>query len=391
MSEIKRDKSYIQLLPDYLIENYIIPYLTVKDLFEKVRVISSEMYTSARNQYNINFPEEMMRRLKNICDLNPNEELIKQFTSKSDMLLHDKNTIFIYSVQINFCNIITNLLDESINDVNINSLLQLFYLVLHFTDQVRLLYNKKIQELKSYHQTEQSLNEIKSRIEEILELDQAEENSNLNLMVTYYRKLNNYNYYIRISEEAGLLFLMISKLLKFQIDKLHYIQIKQRLNIFFEKITVTSNLWPIQKQYFENTLCFIEESKVLTGKSKEIYYLFERFEIEHPLNDYIIGKIDIGIYEYDKQLCRNQIVNNRKLLNKAIIQIDKMAEFYYSCLRNSNIDPKTKIDDYIIICGDKKFLLVDFLFILSMIKPNMSINPLTFSLTNTLIEKYLKS
>ena len=60
-------KSKFCELPDYLIENYIIPYVGTEELFYKVRPVSTECYNNSKNTLQINFPEEMINRLKEIC------------------------------------------------------------------------------------------------------------------------------------------------------------------------------------------------------------------------------------------------------------------------------------------------------------------------------------
>ena len=60
-------------LPDYLIENYIIPYLTSNELFYKFRPLSSYYYHCARVKILVKFPEEIMKSLKKILEYNTRE------------------------------------------------------------------------------------------------------------------------------------------------------------------------------------------------------------------------------------------------------------------------------------------------------------------------------
>ena len=71
-------KSKFCELPDYLIENYIIPYVGTEELFYKVRPVSTECYNNSKNTLQVNFPEEMINRLKEICNLNQEEDLEKK-------------------------------------------------------------------------------------------------------------------------------------------------------------------------------------------------------------------------------------------------------------------------------------------------------------------------
>ena len=57
-------------LPDYLIEKYIIPFLTSDDLFYKFRSLGPYYYHCARSKILIHFPEEMMKTLQKIVEFN---------------------------------------------------------------------------------------------------------------------------------------------------------------------------------------------------------------------------------------------------------------------------------------------------------------------------------
>ena len=64
-------------LPDYFIENYIIPYLSSNDLFYKFRTLGSYYYYCARNKILTHFPGEMMKTLQKIIEFNTRKELIQ--------------------------------------------------------------------------------------------------------------------------------------------------------------------------------------------------------------------------------------------------------------------------------------------------------------------------
>ena len=118
-------QSKFNLLPDYLVENYIVPYINTQELFYKVRLISTECYNNSKNTLQINFPEEMINRLKEICNLNKNEDLTKQFNDRSNKLLNDRNMLFIYSLQLNFADLIKKVLEANPNDEKVLNMIRL--------------------------------------------------------------------------------------------------------------------------------------------------------------------------------------------------------------------------------------------------------------------------
>ena len=89
-------------LPDYLIEKFIIPYLSSEDLFYKFRSLSSYYYHCARSKILLHFPEEMMKTLKKIVEFNMKEDLSKTFEEVTKRVFTEKRLIIILMIQVNF-------------------------------------------------------------------------------------------------------------------------------------------------------------------------------------------------------------------------------------------------------------------------------------------------
>ncbi len=301
------------------------------DLFYQLRPVNSELYNNTKNIYNINFPEEMISRLKSICNLNQNEDLTKQFNDRANKLLSDKNMIFIYSIQLNFADLVNKILDAS-KDERILLMIKLFYLVLHMNDKIQMINDNRFEELRAYNDTEEGWREVKSKIEELVDIDSLD--YNINYYVTNFRRLDE-EFIKSVNEYAGCLFIYLGKMIEFNIEKINHKQLKDKLDQFFQRIQRTSTLWPIQKRFYESTIIFLNETSALEGVSKKMYNLMEKYEIENPINDYHLERTDIAIYQKDPEICYQKIVANRNLLKAKINRIEKMAAFYCKCLINS--------------------------------------------------------
>ena len=60
-------KSKLLLLPDYLIENYIFPYLSGKELFFNVRAVHPYLHEIVKSSWGNSIKEEMFSQLKNLA------------------------------------------------------------------------------------------------------------------------------------------------------------------------------------------------------------------------------------------------------------------------------------------------------------------------------------
>lgn len=371
-------KSKFCELPDYLIENYIIPYVGTEELFYKVRPVSTECYNNSKNTLQVNFPEEMINRLKEICNLNKEEDLAKQFNDRSNKLLNDRNMLFIYSLQLNFADIIKKVLEANQDDEKVLDLIRLFFTITKSYLKLQMINNGNFEELKMALSTEESIVDLKSKIEDILNTDLFDYNIN-----DYVRIFTSFdeNYLKGISDLCSVLYVFSGKLIEFQIQKINHKQLKQKLDNFFAKITKTSDIWPVKRNFYEKSMALVEKSKTTNKRTQQLLNLFEKYEIETPLNDYLIEKKDVCTKEEAFPI----IVENRDLLTEKIERLEKMVKFYYECKIDDN---PTSIYDTKFEVDNEKFSLPDFLVILSMIKPKLDITKSTFKLTQKLIKKY---
>ena len=372
-------QSKFNLLPDYLVENYIVPYINTQELFYKVRLISTECYNNSKNTLQINFPEEMINRLKEICNLNKNEDLTKQFNDRSNKLLNDRNMLFIYSLQLNFADLIKKVLEANPNDEKVLNMIRLFFIVIKSEDKLALLNNREFEKLKTVLSTQDCCHQFKAKIEEILNTEIFD--YNINEYVSAFTSFDE-NYLKGLSEFSSCCYVYLGKLIEFQIQKINHKQLKEKLDCFFAKITQTSDIWPAKRKFYEKTQALVEKAKTTNKHTQKLIKLFEKFEIETPLNDFVIEK---------KRTCSKDssyeiLISNRDLLTEKIDRLEKMVAFYNQCkIEDDNIK---SIYDTQFEVNNERFILVDFLVVLSMIKPKLEINKNTFMLTNRLIKKY---
>ena len=115
-------------LPDYLIENYIIPYLTSDELFYKFRPLSSYYYHCARVKILIKFPEEIMKTLKKILEYNMREDPTNAFQEFFQRSIEQKRLILILTVQANPSIVINHIL-SNLRDERALRLIAFFYVL----------------------------------------------------------------------------------------------------------------------------------------------------------------------------------------------------------------------------------------------------------------------
>ena len=85
-------------LPDYLIETYIFPYLSWKELFFTVRGAHSYLYEIVKSTWCNIIKEEMCNQLKNLTFLYEKDALTKAYEFKYQYLLNYRNLLLVYNL-----------------------------------------------------------------------------------------------------------------------------------------------------------------------------------------------------------------------------------------------------------------------------------------------------
>ena len=174
-------------LPDFLIENYIIPYLSSYDLFYKFRSLSSYYYYCARNKILTHFPGEMMKTLKKIIDFNTKEDLTKNFDEITKRTFNEKRTLMILMVQLNISLIVKKILETS-RDERIIELISFLYVITKNEGKYNLMEQRNYDEIIRLSGEEEGIIEMKQKISDVLEEDDLD--FELNEYITVYESLD---------------------------------------------------------------------------------------------------------------------------------------------------------------------------------------------------------
>ena len=217
----------MEKLPDYLIETYIIPYLSSLDLFYKLRSLSSYYYKCARNKILTHFPGEMMFLLKKIIEFNTKEDLTKNFEEIMKKAFNEKKIVVLVMLQTNFSLIIKNILEINTEQKTLEMLS--FFCVLIQDDEIHnLLQENKINDIKNICSSNESLENIRTKITNVLEEDNI--NYNINEYRTVFESLDQN--FLSENNYTFTLYNFIGLLLNFFDTKIKLNDIKSKLEYF---------------------------------------------------------------------------------------------------------------------------------------------------------------
>ena len=367
-------------LPDFLIENYIIPFLTSNELFYKIRPLSSYYYHCARVKILVKFPEEIMKSLKKIIEYNTREDPTSAFQELVQKSISIKRLILIVNLQANpslqINKILTNLRDE-----RALRLIDFFYVLIKDEAKQNLIREEKYDEIQEVSKTEDAIKDINEKIKNSLNDEDLDFDINEHKIV--YSSLDHE--FLRDNENTMHLFNFVCIFMEMEETKIQLNQAKNKLTHFLEQISETSEVWPKKKVFYEKTIELVADTQLLSNGAKNMIKLFKKYDIENDLDDFnydkeIVTDLDIrnNNNSYDK------IKGNRKKLNATILRLHQLFSFFIKCIYLEKKDDNVCIDIFSIkkfIVNGMIFPIEEFLFILSMIKKKFCVNETTFILT----------
>ena len=165
--EEEEQNSKLLNLPDYLIENYIFPYLSWKELFFTVRGSHSYLHEIVKSTWCNIIKEEMCNQLKNLTFLYEKDALTKAYEFKFQYLINYRNLLLVYNLNADILSILQVCLDF-IDNNNIFKLLATFFGILGQEQCLNLLCDENME-------NETKKNKIKAKktkklIDEFLEM-----------------------------------------------------------------------------------------------------------------------------------------------------------------------------------------------------------------------------
>ena len=382
-------------LPDYLIENYIIPYLTSDELFYKFRPLSSYYYHCARVKILIKFPEEIMKTLKKILEYNMREDPTNAFQEFFQKSIEQKRLILILTVQANPSIVINHIL-SNLRDERALRLIAFFYVLIKDEEMQNLIRQEKYDEIQQISLNQETINKINDKIKDSLNDDDLDFDINDYNLV--YSSLDEE--FLRNNEHTVNLFNFVTLLLNMFLTKIGFNNAKNKLNNFLEQISQTSEIWPKKKKFYEKTIELVADTQILTKDAKNMIKLFKKYEIETDLDDFNYEKEELTEFyinkNYNSENVYDKIKSNRKKLNLTILRLHQIFSFFIKSIYIEKND-KEKINNlYIDIFEIKKFKvgkfilpIEEFLYILSMIKKKFIINEATFLLTRNYLYHHI--
>ena len=382
-------------LPDYLIENYIIPYLTSDELFYKFRPLSSYYYHCARVKILIKFPEEIMKTLKKILEYNMREDPTNAFQEFFQRSIEQKRLILILTVQANPSIVINHIL-SNLRDERALRLIAFFYVLIKDEEMQNLIRQEKYDEIQQISLNQETINKINDKIKDSLNDDDL--NFDINDYNLVYSSLDEE--FLRNNEHTVNLFNFVTLLLNMFLTKIGFNNAKNKLNNFLEQISQTSEIWPKKKKFYEKTIELVADTQILTKDAKNMIKLFKKYEIETDLDDFNYEKEELTEFNmnknYNSDNVYDKIKSNRKKLNLTILRLHQIFSFFIKSIYIEKND-KEKINNlYIDIFEIKKFKvgkfilpIEEFLYILSMIKKKFVINEATFLLTRNYLYHHI--
>ena len=369
-------KSKLLLLPDYLIENYIFPYLSGKELFFNVRAVHPYLHEIVKSSWGNSIKEEMFSQLKNLAFIYEKDALTKAYEFKLQYLLNYRNLIMLYNLNANIMEVFESCVDYISND-NILKLIIVFLGIFVENNLMNIMLDntididsKKLVLIESL-KNEELVEEYKTRIALILDVNNESEEENMlfdGLNITF-REIDRNNIE-NINESCRLIYSFLQGLIEFQNLKKDINVLKLKIDKLFKKIQLETELWPKRKKFFENAYKILLYSKSSSEKFQFINNLFNFYSIRSPLYEFreevyglmvelrnimeakksqIINRIKEDNNEINDNIMSDvsdilfkNILDRRLLLTKKIVITEKFFEIFVECdLLNIKISKDT--------------------------------------------------
>jgi hypothetical protein len=338
--ELEEPKSSLLNLPDYLIETYIFPYLTWKELFFAVRGTNSYLHEIVKSTWCNIIKEEMCNQLKNLTYLYEKDALTKAYEFKYQYLINYRNLLLVYYLNANILVSLETCLDY-LQDQHVFKLLATFFGISGQEQCLNLLFeensenenkkNKIIELLRS----EQLIEDFKGKMEIILDIDSIESDEQI------FKELNDdYNSIDRehveeIHENCRLVYSFLQGILEYQNLKKNIQELKMRLKQLYIKIQVETSLWPKRKKFFETAYKILLYSKPTTYKFRFMNNLYIKYSVKSPFCEYKEESFNSMIELRDKmEIKKKQMQEKLEKNDKNITKDDLMEEVNDLLLKN---------------------------------------------------------
>ena len=300
-------------LPDYLIESYIFPYLSWKELFFTVRGAHSYLHEIVKSTWCNIIKEEMCNQLKNLTFLYEKDALTKAYEFKFQYLINYRNLLLVYNLNADILSILIACL-EFLSDVNVFKLLATFFGILGQEQCLNNLFEDNIDDetkktkLKELIRNEEVVEDFRVKMEIILDINSVESDEQI------FKELNDdFNTINReaveeINDNCRLIYNFLQGILEYQSLKKVVQEIKKRIEQLYIKIQIETQQWPKRKKFFETAYKILLYSKSTTYKFNYMKKLYTIYDVKSPFCEF-------------KEESYNSMVTLRDEMEKKKIQI----------------------------------------------------------------------
>ena len=289
--EEEETNSKLLNLPDYLIENYIFPFLSWKELFFTVRGAHSYLHEIVKSTWCNIIKEEMCNQLKNLTFLYEKDALTKAYEFKLQYLINYRNLLLVYNLNADILSILQVSLDF-INEINVFKLLATFFGILGQEQCLNILFEEnidnetKIAKIKEVIRSEQMIEDFRIKMEIILDINSIE--SDEQIFKELNDDFNNINREVveEINDNCRLIYNFLQGILEYQSLKKVVQEIRRRLEQLYIKIQIETQQWPKRKKFFETAYKILLYSKPTTYKFKYMKKLYLIYDVKSPFCEY---------------------------------------------------------------------------------------------------------
>ena len=360
-------------LPDYLIETYIFPYLSWKELFFTVRGAHSYLYEIVKSTWCNIIKEEMCNQLKNLTFLYEKDALTKAYEFKYQYLLNYRNLLLVYNLNADILAVLSVSL-HFMDDNNGFKLLATFFGLLGQEQCLNLLCDENLdtenkrKKLRELVHSEQIAEDFKRKMEILLDVNSVESDEQI------FKELNddfesiNREAIEEINDNCRIIYNFLQAILEYQNLKKVVQQLKARLEQLYIKIQIETEQWPKRKKFFETAYKILLYSKQTTYKFNYMKKLYSIFDVKSPFVEYkeesynsmvalrdemerkkmqIIQKLknnekndnSQSLMEEVNEILLKNILDRRLLLTKKIM----LTERFYDVIIESTSEPNGQI------------------------------------------------
>ena len=247
MENIKKEFNDI---PDDILENKVLAFLNLNDLFYSVRGVNSDWSNIMKNLWCERIKSEMLDQVNSIDFLYEKEVLTKTYEFKVKYLINYKKLFNLYLANIDIVTIIKLVLNLY-TDVKVTNLIKSFFSFLEFNNPIEMIsQNTNLEVLTKFLDDEREV-----IIEKVLHLMNIDSFHNLNadLLKDFKEEflLLDKEYLEEVNDYTKLLYSFLFGIIEFQILKCDVLEIRKSIEKLISKIQNATEKWPKKKIFYE--------------------------------------------------------------------------------------------------------------------------------------------